>query len=395
MGHRIIIALAICCVGLFVAPSAGGAERSVPLFDGRTFAGWEGDTSNTWRIEGGDIVAGSAERQQPANDFLCTTREYGDFDLRLQYRRGTSNGGVQFRSRRVANSHEVAGYQADMRAGIDGWLYDESRRRTFLAQPDPETMARLGLGEWNRCRIRAEGPRIRIWINDVLTVDYRELDPSIPRRGIIGLQLHKDAREIRYKDLVIEEIDATAEAEVAQQSPAVVAAPTAWQPEPGSVPLFNGRDLSGWHYQGEADLATAIDATDGRYSAKDGVLVVNPEVPGKGPHLRQLWTLQEFPGDFTLTLDFRASVNADSGIFIRGKQLQCRDYLVAGPYKNLTAYRPQEWNTIVITVTGTTAHCTCNGEVLSAGLVVPATGPIGLEADRGQMEYRRIRWQPR
>src|SRR4051812_14596727 len=104
-----------------------------------------------------------------------------------------------------------------MRAGIDGWLYDEARRRSFLARPAPDTIARLGLGEWNRCRIRAEGPRIHIWINDVLTVDYRESDPSIPRRGIIGLQLHQHAHEIRYKDLVIEELDATGEAIAAPQ----------------------------------------------------------------------------------------------------------------------------------------------------------------------------------
>jgi hypothetical protein len=90
-------------------------------------------------------------------------------------------------------------------------------------------------------------------------------------------------------------------------------------------------------------------------------------------------------------LEFRASVNADSGIFIRKPQLQCRDYLVAGPYKNLKQYRPQDWNEIVVTVTNGVAHGTCNGEVLEASLEVPETGPIGLEADRGQMEYRRIR----
>jgi hypothetical protein len=44
-----------------------------------------------------------------------------------------------------------------------------------------------------------------------------------------------------------------------------------------------------------------------------------------------------------------------------------------------------------VTVKGGVAHCTCNGEVLEDALKVPATGPIGLEADRGQMEYRRIR----
>jgi pyridoxal 5'-phosphate synthase glutaminase subunit Pdx2 len=80
-----------------------------------------------------------------------------------------------------------------------------------------------------------------------------------------------------------------------------------------------------------------------------------------------------------------------TGVFIRAPQLQVRDYLVAGPYKNLKKYKPQDWNEIVVVVKGTVAHCTCNGEVLEEALKVPATGGIGLEADRGQMEYRRIR----
>ena len=81
----------------------------------------------------------------------------------------------------------------------------------------------------------------------------------------------------------------------------------------------------------------------------------------------------------------------DSGVFIRGPQLQCRDYLLAGPYTGLKQYKPQEWNKLVVAVKGTVAHCTCNGEVLSDALMVPASGGIGLEGDRGQMEYRRIR----
>jgi hypothetical protein len=91
-----------------------------------------------------------------------------------------------------------------------------------------------------------------------------------------------------------------------------------------------------------------------------------------------------------LKLEFRAAVNADSGIFLRKTQLQCRDYLVAGPYKELKKYKPQEWNTILVTVKGGVATCECNGEVLEAALKLPASGPIGLEADRGQMEYRHI-----
>ena len=44
-----------------------------------------------------------------------------------------------------------------------------------------------------------------------------------------------------------------------------------------------------------------------------------------------------------------------------------------------------------VEVKGKVAHCTCNGEVLEAAFELPGSGPIGLEGDRGQMEYRRIR----
>lgn len=162
-----------------------------------------------------------------------------------------------------------------------------------------------------------------------------------------------------------------------------------FQPEPGYISLFNGKDLTGWGYQtNHFDAKT--ESSDGRYSARDGILVVNP----KNPRLVQaIWTTREFPKDFILKLEFRADVNADSGIFIRKPQLQCRDYLVAGPYKELKKYKPQDWNEIVVTVKDGVAHCTCNGEVLEPALKVPETGPIGLEGDRGQMEYRRLRIQ--
>ncbi len=163
-----------------------------------------------------------------------------------------------------------------------------------------------------------------------------------------------------------------------------------FQPEYGYVSLFNGKDLTGWGYKTNSfDGKTA--SSDGRYTAKDGILVVNPHQEEAGPKLRQLWTTQKFPKDFQLKLEFRAAVNADSGIFIRQPQLQCRDYPVAGPYKELKKYKAQDWNEIEVTVKDGVAHCTCNGEVLEAALKVPPTGPIGLEADRGQMEYRRIR----
>ncbi|HUR52741.1 MAG TPA: DUF1080 domain-containing protein [Gemmataceae bacterium] len=160
-----------------------------------------------------------------------------------------------------------------------------------------------------------------------------------------------------------------------------------------AVELFNGKDLTGWGYKDKTgDKFESFDgkteSSDKRYSAKDGVLTVND---GKG--LRQLWTSAKFSGDFELTLEFRAGVNADSGLFLRQQQsqLQVRDYLVAGPYKMLKKYKPQDWNEIVVVVKGPMVRCTCNGEELEHKLKLPDTGPIGLEADRGVMEYRKIR----
>lgn len=161
---------------------------------------------------------------------------------------------------------------------------------------------------------------------------------------------------------------------------------SAFELEPGFEPLFNGRDLTGWHYKDGAPFDGQTSASDGRYTARDGRIVVNP---GKG--LAQLWTVREFPKDFHLKLQFRAGVNADSGVFLRKPQLQCRDYLVAGPFKDLKNYKPQDWNDLDVVVKGNLATCTCNGEPLKFDAQLPATGPIGLEADRGQMEYRRIR----
>jgi len=169
-----------------------------------------------------------------------------------------------------------------------------------------------------------------------------------------------------------------------------------FKPEPGYVSLFNGHDLTGWGYRTNlyegkaANLEGKPISDDGRYSGTNGVLAVHPRTPRL---MQIIWTTQEFPNDFTLKLKFRATANADSGIFIRKPQLQCRDYLVAGPdkYKQLKNYKPQDWNEIVVVVTNGVAHCTCNGEVLETAMKVPETGPIGLEGDRGLMEYRHIR----
>jgi hypothetical protein len=181
--------------------------------------------------------------------------------------------------------------------------------------------------------------------------------------------------------------------------------------EAGFISLFNGRDLTGWGFRPTpprkqpanpkpdapvfVEIKEAVNfdgqtaSNDGRYRAINGRLVVT--TPAEGRRIQQLSTVREFDTDFILKLEFRATPNADSGVFIRQPQLQCRDYPLAGPYKDLKNYKPQDWNELIVTVNGGVARAECNGEVLTEDMKVPATGPIGLEGDRGQMEYRRIR----
>ena len=208
-GRRLRFLIAVASLlGIVLSFKATAA----PLFDGQTFNGWEGDTATVWRIDDGTIVAGSLDRRQEKNDFLCTTKRYGNFDLRLKIKlvgtEGFVNSGIQFRSERIPNNHEVIGYQADFGKGFDGALYDESRRNKILAKPSDDVRKQVSRpGEWHDYRIRAEGPRVQLWVNGIQTVDYTETEPGLPAAGVIALQIHGNAvSEVRFKDIEIDEL---------------------------------------------------------------------------------------------------------------------------------------------------------------------------------------------
>lgn len=200
------------CVWLLLFQvSATCAGEPAKLFDGKSLAGWEGDLK-TWRVEDGAIVGGSLDATVPRNEFLCTLKTYGDFELKVKFKllgdRKSVNAGIQFRTRRIPKHHEVSGYQADIGQHYWGALYDESRRNKILAAPDKALLEKIVKhDEWNDYKIRAEGPRIRLWLNETLTVDFTEKDDKIERTGIIGLQVHGGAKaKVHYKDITLVEL---------------------------------------------------------------------------------------------------------------------------------------------------------------------------------------------
>jgi hypothetical protein len=208
----LILALVVTA-GAGQAPARTQAQpKAAALFDGKSFAGWEGDLT-IFRIQDGAIVGGSLAGRVARNEFLCTTKTYGDFELRLKFKLlggEGANAGIQFRTKRIPNHHEVSGYQADMGTGYWGALYDESRRNKVLKGPDAEKMKSvIKIDDWNDYVIRAEGRRIQLWVNGVQTVDYVEEDPKIETTGVTCLQIHGGPpSEAWYKDITLLDLSA-------------------------------------------------------------------------------------------------------------------------------------------------------------------------------------------
>lgn len=211
----------IALVVSLLAAQAGGQEEAASLFDGNSLDGWETLKADAylWKVVDGKITAGSLTEKVPHNSFLATKRSYHNFDLRLKIRisgtEGFVNSGIQIRSVRLPNSHEMFGYQVDAGKGWWGKLYDESRRRKVISQAANLDAVNKAVKEdgWNEYRILADGPRIRSWINGVPALDYTELDPKIALDGHIGIQVHGNGKTlVEVKDVTIKELSPTPEA---------------------------------------------------------------------------------------------------------------------------------------------------------------------------------------
>ena len=189
----------------------------VPLFDGKTLAGWEVPDAEKkwWKVEDGKIIGGSLEENVPLNTFLSTGKSYENFELRFKVRltegKGFANSGIQVRSTRKGSA--MSGYQVDAGKGYWGTIWDEHRRNKVIAKPVDESalLPKIDDFGWNDYRIVCEGPLIKTWINGILAIDYVEKDPDIPLNGFIGLQAHKGGKFlVEFKDITIDEFPSKA-----------------------------------------------------------------------------------------------------------------------------------------------------------------------------------------
>lgn len=204
------------------------------LFDGKTLKGWKvlGGKA-TFRVEKGMIVGTTSTGGENYNTFLCTEKEYGNFNLEFEFWADENlNSGVQFRG--LFSDGLVRGYQfeidpdrttkytaqpynMDTKGQIipsgkeprswTGGIYDEKRRGWLNnLTENPEARAAFKPNSWNKGRIEAHKDGIRTYINGVLAssmVDY--MTPN----GFIGLQVHwlKEYKkmEVRFRNIRIQD----------------------------------------------------------------------------------------------------------------------------------------------------------------------------------------------
>jgi hypothetical protein len=200
----------------FLASAAGAAASSLaavegfqPLFNGRNLDDWIVDTPGLWRVQDGGVTGVSPGLKY--NDFLRTRKHYRNFVLKTRFQlvsdSDRANSGIQFRSKPVPGSHEVSGYQADIGQQYWGCLYDESRRNRILAQASQEALSALDKKGWNEYEIIADGRRIVLKLNGIISVDYVETEEGIDDTGFIALQLHSGPPlSVHFRDLRIREL---------------------------------------------------------------------------------------------------------------------------------------------------------------------------------------------
>lgn len=191
------------------------APQPIALFDGRTLDGWvkRGGQAD-YHVEDGQIV-GTTRPNQP-NTFLCTTREFADFELVLEFKvHPELNSGVQIRSLSLPGyqNGRVHGYQVEIDPSTRAWtggLYDEGRRGWLASlEGKPEARAAFKQRGWNSMRVLAFGDRFQVWINGTQTCDHRD---SLTSRGFIALQVHgvgtrSDPLEIRWRNILLRPLD--------------------------------------------------------------------------------------------------------------------------------------------------------------------------------------------
>ncbi|MFI5453718.1 DUF1080 domain-containing protein [Pedobacter sp. UC225_61] len=298
------------------------AQKSKPLFDGKTLKGWKAIVGSApYAIENGAIV-GTMTKGSP-NSFLVTEKEYGDFILELDVKlEGTeTNSGIQTRSHYDAAGNKGKGIVFGRQVEIDptarawtGGVYDEARR-LWLYPLELNTAAKSAYKseEFNHYKIECIGNETKTWVNGI-PVAY--VIDTLDKTGFIGLQVHGiganlklDGKKVYFKNINIQTENLKPQAfpkgiYTVNLTPNTL---SAYEKSNGYKLLFDGKTNEGW-----VGAYKTIFPAKG-WDIANGQLTVLPSNGAESTNGGDIVTKEQYAA-FDLSFEFKLSEGANSGV---------------------------------------------------------------------------------
>jgi len=216
-----------------VAVVDGHAEEGfIPLFDGKTLAGWQATEENpdSFSVNNGELVV-SGDRGHLFYSGDVEGAAFTNFELRLKVKTTPgSNSGVYFHTAYQAEGWPAHGLEAqvnstnqdprktgsiyaiaDIRveaAGSAAPAYGWGNGNGFARRPTAPSTD----GEWFDYTVRVQDMRVEVFVNGVKMTQWTQPDtwPDETRRlgsGTFALQAHDPDSTVYYKDIRVKVLD--------------------------------------------------------------------------------------------------------------------------------------------------------------------------------------------
>lgn len=290
------------------------------LFNGKdvkNFQQLNGDAK--YDIKNNELI-GTSKMGTP-NSFMATKKEYGDFILEFDvWVENGLNSGVQFRSLSKPEYMDgrVHGYQCEIETSSRKWaggVYDEARNGwLYPLSRNPKGQEAFVSGQWNHYRIEAIGSQIRTWVNDIQCANLVDDTTS---KGFIAFQVHSihdeslEGKTVRWKNIKIKTTDLEKSRKAVDSDVPEISYLhhnlTEDEMRKGWRLLWDGQTTSGWR-------GAKLDRfPENGWAMKDGILTVLSSGGQESRNGGDIVTVNSF-GDFELSVDFKITEGANSGI---------------------------------------------------------------------------------
>ncbi|MEY4939729.1 MAG: hypothetical protein RIQ93_1464 [Verrucomicrobiota bacterium] len=203
----------------FWSGAAAAEEGWQALFNGRDLTGWAANADpGAFTVADGALKAHATHPSNRGHLFFVGERKEGEVKFRnfelVAVTRGEpgSNSGIFFHTDRATRDgvlHLRNGYEVQLNSS-----QGENRKTGSLYDIVDVAKSPVDESQWFTVRIRVEGQRIQVWINDTQTADY--VEPKNPVRskqrvgrllraegGAIALQAHDDKSTFYFREIKI------------------------------------------------------------------------------------------------------------------------------------------------------------------------------------------------